>query len=388
VSGRKNWRERFASIDFTKDKWVWFHSSSLGEFNDGKCIIEAYKKKYPHIKILLTFFSSSGYEYEKNYPYVDMVCYMPMDTKSNAAFFLDTLKPAAAFFIRNDVWPNYVLECAARNIPVFLVSFVLNANSTFLKFPLRNFYRNVFRKYNAIFVHEAVSKKLLDENHFNDRVIVSGNSRIDWVIGIQQAPFHDAGIEKFIAGNFCCISGSTLAKEREIFLEVFAKNQSADIKWIIVPHDIDQQEIKNAKETFKDKMICLSEIQNLNSGHSLLWIDSVGILAKVYRYTDIAFIGGGFIESGIHSILEPAVYGCQVCFGPCYRDYKSANDMLAYGGAKVVNNAEELQAYIMTYKNDKALLEKRKSENINYISQSAGATQMMLDYLAANYNIN
>ena len=381
ITGRNNWRTKLSATDFSKQKWVWFHCSSYGEFQDGKSLMDAFKELHPEIKILLTFFSPTGFELKKDYAGASAVCYLPLDTRQNAAFFIDTVKPLAAFFIRHDIWPNYVTACANRKTPTFLVSFTLNASSSFLKYPLQNFYRKIFTKYSALFVQDANSAKLLSENGMNENIIGAGNLRADRVIEASKENRRNELIEKFVAGNFCCIAGSTETTDTEMFLETFQQLQSENIKWIIVPHEINRAEIISAKNSFREKIVVFSETQQLNETTKLLWFDQVGQLANLYRYASLAFIGGGFNHAGIHSILEPMVYGCAICFGPNNRQYKEAQELLSTGGAQIIHNKNELADFILRYKNDHELLEKVKSENEKYILQSAGATQMIMKYL-------
>lgn len=387
IQGRKNWKNKLSDISF-EGKWIWFHCSSFGEFNDGKVLLESIKRKYPNYKILLTFFSTSGYEAVKNYQYADAIFYLPLDTKTNAEYFIRKINPSVVFFVRNDIWPNYLIELSKRKIPIFLHSFTLSDNSNFLRFPQRNFYRSVFNIFTAIFVHNELSYEILMRNNFSKAITVTGNARIDTVIQKSFEKFHNERIINFIAGNFCVIAGSTHARDREIFFNTILKLSYENIKWIIAPHEIDRGEIDQARNIFMNKLILFSDINNRNEEAILLWIDSVGLLARIYRYADLAFVGGGFIRSGIHSILEPAAYGCPVCFGPNHRNYTEAMDMLRENRTEIIYDERDLQNLILKLKNNKDLMCKIKILNYEYIRKNAGATEMVIKFLEKNMFLN
>ena len=381
IVGRKNLREQFSVIDFSKERWVWFHCSSYGEFQDGRTLMEAYKKEHPQTQILLTFFSSTGYELKRNYQVASAVFYLPLDTAANALWLLDMVKPITVFFIRHDIWPNYILACAKRNIPVFLTSFTLNSESKFFKWPLKEFYRKTFRRLCGIFVHNNDVKQLLQLNGFSDNIVVAGNSRIDAIIEAAAKSKGDELIQRFVSDSFCCIAGSTHKKDVEIFLAAFELLEAQNIKWILVPHEVDASEIKNAKEKLGNKMSLLSEAGHCEPQIKLLWVDRVGALAGLYRYANLAFIGGGFNRSGIHSILEPLIFGSAVCFGPNIRNYQEAKDLLKTGDTKIIESPEELVSFIIQLKADREYLNKLGKENNNYISRAAGATRQIISYL-------
>lgn len=382
VAGRRKWKEELSQFDFSRGEWVWFHYSSYGEFQDGKYLMELYRKQYGGYKILVSFFSSTGYELTRNYNGADHICYLPLDTGANAAFFIDRVKPSLAFFVRNDVWPNFVSALAERKIPVFLAIFAINTDSTFFKFPLAGFYRSIFRKFNCIFTQDEASCKALLDNRFGDNIITVGNSRIDRVIEIGRESFRDETIEKFVASDFCFIAGSTHIDDRKIFLETFKQLEAETIKWVIVPHEIDEQEKREAKELLGDKVVFYSEKEKLRADTKILWVDHVGMLAQMYRYTDIAFIGGGFDPGGIHSMIEPLVYGCPVCFGPENRAYKEVTDLIASGGAAVIHNSKDLSEFALKYFRNRELLKQTKEANKTYLLASGGASQRVLNYLA------
>jgi 3-deoxy-D-manno-octulosonic-acid transferase len=380
LEGRKKWKSKLSAIQFQNDKWIWFHASSFGEFNDGRTLLEAVKRKYPQYKVLLTFFSPSGYEANKNYEFADAILYLPLDTKANARHFIDQVNPFMAFFMRNDIWPNYLLEISKRNIPAFLYSFTISNKNNFVKFPQKIFYRRFFNLFTRIFVHIKRSKEILLENQFNNSISVSGNPRADAILENSAENFTDERVQAFIQNNFCILAGSTHSKDRELFSKTYTNLSRWNIKWIIVPHEISQLEIANAKNFFGEKMTLYSEQQE-NKSSDILWIDKVGMLSKLYRYASVVFIGGGFDKMGIHNILEPAVYGCPVCFGPNHRNYVEAIEILNYGGAEIVFNEKDLANFIALYRDNKDLLKKIQELNKGYVQENAGATIRVLQTL-------
>jgi 3-deoxy-D-manno-octulosonic-acid transferase len=381
VVGRRNWREKIAAVDFSQNQWLWFHFSSYGEFQDGQYLIELIRKQYAEYKILLTFFSSTGIELTQQYKGADYICFLPLDTANNADFMIKHVKPQCMFFIRNDIWPNYIWEARKNNVPVFLAIFALNASSSFLKFPVRAFYQKTFRKFTAVFTQDATTCELLSANSFNENVIVTGNARVDRVLEIGREEFKNSNVENFISGGFCFLAGSTHIDDRKLFVETFLKLENEAIKWIIVPHEIDTDEKEAARKQLGDKVIFYSEASQLNEKAKLLWVDHVGILAQLYRYADVVFVGGGFDRGGIHSMIEPLVYGCPVCFGPENRSYKEVTDLIASGGAAVVHNSQDLSAFVLKYKQQKELLAATKQANRDYLLKAGGASSKILSYL-------
>ncbi len=382
INGRKNWKEKFSSLPFHENKWAWFHCCSFGEFQDGKSVIEAFHQRYPNHKIILTFYSPTGFELVQNYENSDLVFYLPPDTKTNAAFFLNCLKPSIVFFIRNDIWPNYLLLLKEKHIPSYLVSFTLSEKSRFLKFPQKLLYKNSFQQFNGIFVQDVISKELLQKNNFNKNIAVTGNSRIDRVQAVCDGNFLLPDFEKFTAGKLTVVAGSTLEKDKAIFLETYAALQNENIQWIIVPHEIEEHEISEMKQQFGEELIFFTGIEHVKPTHKILYVDHVGLLAKIYRYTDIAFIGGGFTKAGIHNILEPAAFGCMICIGPNHKGLPEAADLLKQGAA-IINNADDLTKIIRAYHNNHNSFSVIKAATSSYVKTRTGATKKVIGLIEA-----
>lgn len=378
IGGRKNWRARLLKECSSDKKWIWFHCASYGEFEDGRIVIEETKRTFSDYAILITFSSPSGYEAKKSYTFADHICYLPLDIPSNASDFIDIVKPVVAIFVRNDIWMNYLKELKSRQIPSLLVAFCMNEHSSFVKWPQHSFYRNAFSMFDTVFVQNNKTNEVLQKNFGLKNIINAGNTRANTICEThsQQHLFPD--IEKFVLSDFCIIAGSTLEKDCLIFMKTYSQMQHLKLKWIIVPHEINHIEI-NKYTASSNRMIKYSDIDKLNANHNLLWLDNVGMLSKIYRYADIAFIGGGFNKIGIHSILEPAVYGCPVAFGPNHRFYVEALDLLDRGGVEIVRNESEFQKFINNYFSNSELLKKIMKENQAYVFEIKGDVAIVID---------
>lgn len=381
VQGRKNLGKLINNLSFCNENYNWFHCSSYGEFQDAQEYIENIRNYYPDEKILITFFSPTGFAIVKRrFPEIGAILYLPIDLRKNARFFLENLTVKRAFFSRNDIWPNYVLELHKRKIPVFLLTFTLWKNSKFLMLPQKLLYKKTFMKFNAVFVHDENSKTLLEKNKFNECIINTGNARIDRVIRNSYESNELPGVRHFINDRLGIIAGSAESKDRDLFFKVFDQLKDCGLKWIYVPHEINSKEIFIIKNKYPERVNVFSDM-NSSQCNDLLLIDCVGILASIYRYTSIAFVGGGFSNAGIHSILEPAVFGNAVCFGPNHRNYSEAKDLIKIKGAQIVKRADEFSDLILGLSSDRQKLENIKSVNISYIKNNAGAVKKTLEII-------
>lgn len=319
---------------------IWFHCASLGEFEQGRPIIEKIKETHPHYKILITFFSPSGYEIRKNYTGADYVFYLPIDTFANAKKFIEIVNPKIAFFIKYEFWYHYLSTLKNKQIPVYLISALFRKNQIFFK-PYGSLYRNMLKCYDYIFVQDDDSMELLTElRHKN--VCVSGDTRYDRVSEIAAQSKNLTIIEAFKADKNLIIAGSSWPQEEQL-IATYIERKGFTHKFIIAPHDISETHLSQLERLFvKYKYIRYSkaEINNI-SEYDILIIDNIGLLSSLYKYADIAIIGGAF-GSGLHNILEAAVYGCPVIFGPKYYRFPEAVDLLNIGGACSVRNTDEL----------------------------------------------
>jgi len=385
VIGRKDWDKKLAEQVHLNHQWIWFHCASLGEFEDGRSVIEAIKKLYPHYRILLTFFSPSGYEVRKHYAFSNYVCYLPIDTPRNAKRFLDILQPKMAFFIRYEIWVNYISELQKRAIPHFLVSATLRKGSGLLKWPMSLLYGPAFRSFAHIFAQDKDVKRLLETHYKVGAIQMSGNTRIDRVCQIAEKSRADEAVARFVGDDFCVIMGSSLEKDEYIFLEAYQTLKTLPIKWIIAPHEIHQEAIEAFIQQSPTEMLPYSRIEQLNPTHKMLWIDNIGMLAGLYRFADIAYIGGGFSKMGIHSIMEPAAFGVPSAFGPNHRNYEEALALLEQKAAFIIRDAQELTHFVRSqFEHPDQLKEIRKNVHA-YAQSKKGATQQILHFLQVHH---
>ncbi|GHT06661.1 3-deoxy-D-manno-octulosonic acid transferase [Bacteroidia bacterium] len=322
-------------------KYIWFHAASLGEFEQGRPLIEKIKKEHPNAQILLTFFSPSGYEVRKNYPQADVICYLPFDTTKNVTQFLDLVPLEMAIFIKYEFWKNYLDTLAQRNIPTYIISARFTPNQIFFK-GYGALYRDILRNYNTLFVQDSNSKELLAANGIN-RVIVSGDTRFDRVNEIFQQKKQLPLIEKMLhvspnTKDLALVAGSTWSKDEDIIIAYF--NQNPDIKLIIAPHEIGDERIQQIIDKLDRPWLRYSELTETNAGTAdCVIIDCFGLLSSIYRYGEIAYIGGGF-GHGIHNVLEAAVYGIPVLWGPKYHAFREAENLILEGGGGSIADAE------------------------------------------------
>jgi 3-deoxy-D-manno-octulosonic-acid transferase len=380
VKGRKETFPKLKQVISKKDQVFWFHCASLGEFEQGRPIIEKIKKENPIKKIVVTFFSPSGYEVRKDYKIADVVCYLPLDTKKNVQLFLDAVHPELVFFVKYEFWPNYLRALKNRNIDTLLISGIFRKNQVFFKW-YGGWMRNSLKAFNQFFVQDENSKKLLNTIHF-DNVTISGDTRFDRVFEITKQNNELEFINKFIDNHKVLVAGSTW-KDDELMLVNYINNQvDNDEKFIIAPHNIHPNDIQNLKNEIKKPVVLYSEMEHKNlKDFQVFIIDTVGILTKIYSYADIAYVGGGFTKSGVHNVLEPATFGVPILIGPNYNKFKEAIELVKSKSCIVVNNSEKLSLHL------KSLFlqnEKRKlAGNIakKYIEERTGATNKILKYL-------
>jgi len=382
ANGRKDWTGRLKSFAAAGGPFIWFHCCSLGEFEDGKAVIEAVRKRYPGFKIVLTFSSPSGYEARKQYEHADEIMYLPADTRSNAERFIASLHPALAVFVRNDIWKNYLEALKQKEIPVMLLSFQMGRDSNFIKWPQSRLYKKAFGLFDELLVQDHKTAALMTEKLGITKAIVTGNMRINNICEASGKDVFLPEIEKFIGNNFCVIAGSTLKRDESLFLETYGSMPFQGIRWIIVPHEIDEQAITSACRKSK-RMIRYSEIEKLSEAHDLLWIDNVGMLPTLYRYAQIAFVGGGFNRIGVHNILEPAAYGCPVALGPRHRNYPEALELLNRKGIAIIKNMKELKSFILEYSSDSRLLAGVQEANRRYVFEKRANLEMVMDKIDA-----
>ncbi len=365
TKGRKAIFQKIEEVTKGERNIVWFHCASLGEFEQGKPIIEGYKQKYPSHKILLTFFSPSGFEIRKKTPLADFVSYLPADTKSNAKKFISIVKPIKVIFIKYEFWFNYMAELKKQNISFYSVSAIFRAEQAFFKY---KWWAEQLKNVTHFFVQDKNSAELLKSVGFKNTTI-SGDSRFDSVLSTTQNPKSFPLIKKFCKTKPTIIYGSTWLKD-ETLLSQFIK-ENPQYNYIIAPHEM--HHISHLQKQTGAQLFSTSNTENINSNNVLI-MDSIGILSSIYQYANIAYIGGGF-GSGIHNILEAVTFGLPVIFGPNYQKFNEATKLIALGGAKSISNYTELTLAIDSFANfDQTIA-------TNYIKNSSGATEKILESL-------
>lgn len=311
-------------------KYIWFHAASLGEFEQGRPVIEAIHKKHPHYKILLTFFSPSGYEVRKDYDGADVVCYLPFDTPYKVRKFINLANPSMAIFIKYEFWMNYLSELKRRNIPTYIISAIFRKEQLFFK-SYGKWYLKILHCYERLFVQDEASAELLANYGVKD-VSVCGDTRFDRVLDVQRQARLVPIIEEFVGNGeqLVLVAGSTWPQDEDILIPYF--NEHPEIKLIIAPHEIHREHLMDIASKLRRPSVRLSETNDQYiADKDCLIIDSFGLLSSIYRYGKVAYIGGGF-GKGIHNTLEAAVYGMPILFGPKYQKFKEAKDLIAIGG--------------------------------------------------------
>ena len=376
VEGRKAVFQTLKDKIHPEDKVFWFHAASLGEYEQGLPVIEKVKEQFSHHKIVITFFSPSGYEVRKNNTIADVTVYLPLDTKANAKQFLDLVHPEKVFFIKYEFWPNYLYELKQRNISAYLISGIFREKQVFFKW-YGGFYRKALQTFDYFFVQNEKSKTLLQSIGFNN-VRVSGDTRFDRVVAILEKDNSLDFIEQFKNNQTTIVIGSSWPKDEELLVNFI--NQSADnVKFIIAPHNIKSEQIQNLKKSISKSTILFSEKENQNvSDFQVFIIDTIGILTKIYSYADIAYVGGGFGNPGVHNILEPATFGIPIVIGSNYSHFAEATALVGLGGCISVKNQSELnQSFNLLLQNEDERYEKGHICS-TFVQMNKGATNSIL----------
>ena len=354
------------------DQWVWFHAASLGEFEQGRPVIEALKKEFPQYKILLSFFSPSGYEIRKDYSLAEEVVYLPTDTPRHAAQWVQSRHFVAAFFIKYEFWFNYMQALKKAGIPLFYISLILKPDSYFFRW-YGDWFLKQLHNVTYFFVQDEATAELLKANGM-DNVTVCGDTRFDRVADIarQAKPFAD--IEHFIDRRQCIIAGSTWPPDEKMLVE-FLPQLPDDYCLIIAPHDISESHMAQVKAMFPESQ-CYTEY-DMEKPSKILIINTIGILSQLYQYARFVYIGGGF-GVNIHNIQEPVTFGCPVVFGPKYESFKEAVDLVALRGAFSVKDTTELEAIFKRLMTDDDFYKTASETCRNYLNSQVGATEIIL----------
>ncbi len=364
------------------DKRLWFHCASLGEFEQCKPLIQKIKSKHPESKIIISFFSPSGYEISKNYKFADLVCYLPFDTLKNVKFFLNKVKPTIVFFIKYEFWPNYINQITKNKIPIFSLCTRLYADQFIFK-PYSNWLLKIIREINHFFVQDISSQKLLNKNKFKNVTLV-GDIRMDRVIENIESINVFPKIEKFIDSKKCFIAGSTWSEDYEVILSKIKRLNN--VKVIIAPHKIDLKSINLLTSRLNNSYTLYSSLKTTEEfKKDVLIINSIGILSKIYKYANLSYVGGGMGKDGLHNILEPAIHGSPIIIGKNYSKFSEAKDLISLGGITSIKNNNEFEKVFEKIISDNELSKKIGKINKEYIFNNKGATNKiyskLIDYL-------
>lgn len=383
VEGHANTYEILKNRIDSSSKYVWFHVASLGEYEQALPMIEIIRKEKPTYKILLSFFSPSGYEVQKDNPLVDIVCYLPIDTKRNVKRFLDLAHPDIAIFVKYEFWYNFIHGLYKREIPVYLVSAVFRPNQLFFK-PYGGVFKKILHYYTEIFVQDKESKGLIRNQGLNN-VTVMGDTRMDRVIKIKESAQDLPIVEKFAThkdNQSVLVAGSSWPEDETLLINYF--NKHAYLKLIIAPHLINEAHLKQIESKLKRPSIRYSQAQGEDVkilDYDCLIIDNFGLLSSVYRYGQIAYIGGGF-GAGIHNLPEAAVYGIPVIFGPNNKKFLEARELLKNGGGFTISDEASLNKILKHFITCPEDLEIAGEKAIEYIYENGGATKRIVDKIA------
>ena len=395
---RKMWKGERRAVRELRQKvdpeaqYVWFHAASLGEFEQGRPLIEELRRRHPQYKILLTFFSPSGYEVRKDYPGADIVTYLPLDTIANARRFLRAIRPVMAFFIKYEFWYNYLHILKHRHVPVYSVSSIFRPGQVFFRW-YGSEYGRVLRCFTHFFVQNQVSKDLLAKLKITDVSIV-GDTRFDRVLQIKQQAKVLPVVEQFKSSGKVFVAGSSWLPDEEIFIPYFLK-EKPDWKLIIAPHKIDEDHLQQIEKLlegrrvvrYTEMMKCQSPVTNPQSPLTetpseadVLIIDCFGLLSSIYRYADIAYVGGGF-GVGIHNLPEAAVWGVPVFFGPNNQRFQEAQDLKECGGGVEIADYGDFRSKMEAFAGDPSKCQEVGRRAANYIKEKSGATEKVLSAL-------
>lgn len=380
VKGRKNTFSILNQKLKEEDIVIWMHVASLGEFEQGLPIIEILKTEYPSYKILVTFFSPSGYEIKKNTKSADVVCYLPIDTFKNAHRFMNKVNPELAIFVKYEIWPNFLRELRVRNIPTLLVSAIFKKKQIYFN-PFGGFIRKALRTFEHIFVQDEKSKKLLESIKI-ENVTISGDTRFDRVAQILERDNNNEIISYFKQEETCFVAGSTWPEDEKIIVNSI-NSSKRPLKWIIAPHNIKGEHIEKLKKSITKKVALYSDLaQNKSHDFDVVIVDNIGLLTQIYSYADLAYVGGGF-ATGLHNTLEPAVFGIPVVIGPNYHGFKEAEDLVAKKGIYIIREYDEFEELLSVFLDQKphSLLQETGEINTAYLSKNKGASIQIAEHI-------
>ena len=378
VNGRKETISILKKHISAEDKVIWIHAASLGEYEQGLPILEELKRTYPTHKIVLTFFSPSGYEVKKNSKVSDVICYLPLDTKKNVDLFIGTTHPSVVIFIKYEIWPNYLLALKEKNIPTFLVSALFKKNQIYFKW-YGAFMRKALTNFSHFFVQNETSYDLLNSKGFNN-VTIAGDTRFDRVNEILDRDNSLDFMNRFKQNKFCFVAGSTWPEDEKLIIDYINQN-THPIQFVIAPHTIKTKHIETIKQAITKPVLCYSELEKSEvEKFDVIIIDTIGILTKIYSYADVAYVGGGF-ATGLHNTLEPAIFSIPVIIGPKYLGFAEAEELVKRQGVLSINSPSEFRKKMNLCFESIDYKQKTGQINYTYIASRKGATSRILNVI-------
>lgn len=384
ISGRKNNFENLLHTvrGFNEEKIVWMHCASLGEFEQGRPVLQKIKESNLHAQIIISFFSPSGFEIVKNNKDFKNVVYLPMDSKLHAEKWMNMVKPDLVLWVKYEYWHYYLLEIKKRKVPLLMVSGMYRKSQTFFKW-YGGFYRNMLTAFTHFFVQNESSKEQLQKLISIDKITVSGDTRCDQVIHIVNNFKDVPGIAEFCGDKKVIVAGSTWEEDEAEWTHYVRSHP--ELRFIIAPHEIDEENLRDVQKEFSHSVFYSDWIENQQSfkeqERNCLIIDNIGMLSRLYHYATITYVGGGFGYDGLHNILEAAVYGRPVIFGPGYEKNFEAEELIQCGGAIAIENAIELEKVVNGLLNDEDELFTKSNAAKNYVYNNSGATDKIFSFI-------
>jgi 3-deoxy-D-manno-octulosonic-acid transferase len=360
------------------NKTIWIHAASLGEFEQGLPVIEKLNATYPTYKILVTFFSPSGYEVKKDTAVADAVVYLPLDTRRNAKRFIETVNPVLAIFVKYEIWPNYLKELKEKQVPILLISAIFRKEQVFFKW-YGGIMRKALQTFTHFFVQDENSVTLLKSIKLNN-VTKSGDTRFDRVSEILEGGNNLSFMEHFKGNETCFVAGSTWPEDEEIIVKFINETQN-HLKFVLAPHNIKTDHIQSLKKSISKKAVLYTEIEHNDiSSCEVLIINTVGLLTKIYSYAEIAYVGGAF-ATGLHNTLEPAVFGIPIIIGPEYKGFNEAEKLVAENGILVIRDYDEFTITLDNLLVNPEFLKNTGIINSNFVKENKGASVQIMAHI-------
>jgi len=373
--GRKGWEQALKDGVNPNDMNMWFHCASLGEFEQGRPVMEELKKQRPECRIILTFFSPSGFEIRKNYPGADYVCYLPADTPPNARKFIRAVNPSAVFFVKYEFWKNFISETSSKGVPLYLISGIFRPGQHFFRW-YGGFFRKMLFSFTHIFVQDTGSERLMKEAGLQN-VTVAGDTRFDRVVQIAEAAKEIPQLSLFRGSEKLFLAGSSWPPDEEIIVK-YIKSHPGSMKWVFAPHEIGSGNIERLSKLVGEGVVKFSGFTDKEKDARVMIIDNIGMLSSAYRYADIAAVGGGF-GKGIHNILEAACWGIPVLFGPNHGKFREALMMKAEGAAKSFSSYGDFETAVDDWLSDEKSYVNAADSAREYVRKNSGATAAIIN---------